>query len=102
MFTPTGLPIELEAYGKTWHVGETEITSLRWVGNHTVEGVLNHTFQIPLDLTDGIFRPEIHFEYQAIPLDGDVPMTDFSFYQFPFAMLPPLTVGSPAPPNMTL
>ena len=100
LFTPTGLPIEVESDGETRGVGSVEIANLRWVGSHTIEGTLNRTFEVPLHLTDGIFRPQIYIDGQGIALDKSMPMV-MVWYSFdPIAVLPPFTLGSPASPHI--
>jgi hypothetical protein len=100
IFTPTGLPIEHEAHGEARGVGSFPVTDLTCVGDHTFEGVLEGTFDVPLDLPDGVYRVEAHVVPGGAYLSDGLPVAEIWYHHDARAVMPALTVGSPAPPHI--
>jgi hypothetical protein len=101
LFTPTGLPIEHEASGQFQAINDpVALTSLTCVSSHAFEGDLQTTITIPVDLPDGIYRPEALL-MSDVPLSSDVPLAVI-WYHNPevVAGLPSIKVGSPAVPRI--
>ena len=101
LFTPTGLPIEHEAYGE--HRGTNapvSLTGLTCITANAFEGDLVVTLQVPADLPDGLYRPEAWL-MSDVPRNADVPIADV-WYHNPEQVLglPPVRVGTPAPPRI--
>jgi len=101
LFTPTGLPIEHEAGGEFQKIKDAVgLTSLTCVSSHTFEGDLQTTITIPVDLPDGIYRPEALL-MSDVPQSSDVPLAVI-WYHSPevVAGLPSIKVGAPAVPRI--
>jgi len=101
LFTPTGLPIEHEAGGEFQKINDAVgLTSLTCVSSHTFEGDLQTTITIPVELPDGVYRPEALL-MSDVPLSSDVPLAVI-WYHNPevVADLPSIRVGSPAVPRI--
>jgi hypothetical protein len=101
LFTPTGLPIEHEAYGE--HRGTNlpvGLTGLACMSANTFEGDLVVTLPVPPDLPDGLYRPEAWL-LSDVPLNTQVPVADV-WYHNPEQVLdlPPVRIGSPDPPRI--
>ncbi|MGD2105923.1 MAG: hypothetical protein PVJ55_12505, partial [Anaerolineae bacterium] len=100
LFTPTGLPIEHEAHGETVPVGSFQFSGLQCVSDHTFEGFLEATFTVPAELPEGTYRPEAYMDPGGSYLSGGVPLAEIWYHHEPIALMPALTVGSPAPPHI--
>jgi len=101
LFTPTGLPIEHEADGEFQAINAPlDLTCLTCVSSHTFEGDLQATITIPVDLPDGIYRPEALL-MSNVPLSSGVPLAVI-WHHNPevVAGLPSIRVGSPAVPRI--
>lgn len=101
LFTPTGLPIEEEGPGETLLVSQDNLfPSLSCVSGNSSEGSLTITFTVPSNLPDGIYLPEVILYSDDVPTDPDMPYVRIWNYDSEAADLPPLAVGSVAPPRI--
>ncbi len=98
LFTPTGLPIEHEAAGEDRLLLWTSFSGLTCVSTHSFDGFLETTLLVPADLPDGVYFPMIYI-LSDVPLSGGVPLVPV-WYELEWIRMPPLTVGSPAPPHI--
>lgn len=101
LFTPTGLPIEHEGYVEPVSAGGpyffTNLTCLR---EDVLAGKMQATFNIPLDLPEGYYRPEFIF-YPSVPFSDKVPQAVVWLHDPAIARgLPILRVGDAAPPRI--
>lgn len=99
-FTPTGLPIEHEAYGERPHVVSAPFGGLQCDTQHTVWGSLESQFQIPANLPDGTYLLDAFIEGGGVPLAPNLPIVTIWNHHHDWAGLPPLTVGTPIPPRI--
>jgi len=100
LFTPTGLPIELETNGATYGIGGLQIEGFRQISNNCIEGEFTLSFSIPWGIEPGIYRPEAWVQADGIPLSlGENPV-DVWYHHDPTVALPPITVGEAADPRI--
>ncbi len=102
LFTPTGLPIEIDTGGEIMDTGAgVTFSNPVCVSQHAFEGEVHSTFSLPVDLPAGTYRPG------TIILLGDVPLSSAEalvrvWYRSAevVAGLPSFRVGDTAPPRI--
>jgi hypothetical protein len=103
LFTPTGLPIEHEAWGETVGVRNVDFTSFTCDGPHAaVSAPLQTDFTVPDD------QPAGTYQIQGWLATGDVPQAEVAdapfvlvWYHFAYwANLPVIAVGDALPPHI--
>ena len=102
MFTPTGLPISHPSAGESIQL--TSITLDNWTcaGSHSFESHRELTFTLPVSLTEGIYLPKMHWISSDMPLSLDLPLFRPWYHMSEVTLLPPITVGEPAPPRLPM
>ena len=100
LFTPTFLPIEHEARGELVILNWASFGGLTCISPHAFEGTLESRFTVPHDLPDGIYLVEAFIDRGGVPRALGVPMIPVWYHPSPVASLPPITVGSTAPPHI--
>jgi hypothetical protein len=100
LFTPTGLPIEHEPSSSITGVGSANILNITCFSKNTIEGEFATSFTVPAGLADGVYGLDAFVNEGGMPLASGIPRVIVWHHFDPVASLPPLTVGSPAPPRI--
>jgi hypothetical protein len=100
LFTPTGLPIEHEGGGQMSPVVSADVGALSCAQPAVMDGSVDTTFEVPHGLPDGVYMVRAYFEHGDVPQAMDVPSVDVWYNFHPYAAMPLLRVGSPAPPRI--
>jgi hypothetical protein len=100
LFTPTGLPIELEAPVHPIGMGAAPSESVDCVSANTFEAAFEATFTVPQDLPDGYYMVETWVDGGGVPLATDVPITVVWNREGQGGVVAMARTGSPAPPQI--
>jgi hypothetical protein len=100
LFTPTGLPIEMETPGNGYGIGGTRTSWFRRVSERCVEADFRLDFSIPTGLEPGMYRPEAWIQAEEIPLAVGEHPVDVWYHHDPTILLPAFMVGSAAQPHI--
>lgn len=100
MFTPTGLPIEHEGPPERVPLISASVSGLSCISSNTAQGNFSTTFDIHPGMADGIFKFEAYIDDGGVPLASGTRLVVVWYHFDPFAALPPITIGSPNPPNI--
>jgi hypothetical protein len=99
MLTPSGFPIQGGGSPSRSLPRVVEVTNLRYLGEHIVEGDLAFDSTLPADLAAGIYQPGFMFHFTGVPTDTQW----LAAWVKPSAevpTLPPITVGEVEPPRL--
>ena len=100
LFTPTGLPIEMETSGDNYGIGGARVEEFRRISQSCIEGEFTLSFSIPWGIEPGIYRPEAWVQADEIPLSlGENPV-DVWYHHDSTIVLPPITVGEAVDPHI--
>jgi hypothetical protein len=102
MLTPTGFPIQGGGRASIALGAAVEVGDLHYAGGHAIEGSLTATAWLPEELPAGIYRPTIWLQVDGVPTNTDwlaANVVHHTLYSQE-AVLPPLTVGTVAPPRL--
>jgi len=100
LFTPTGLPIEMETSGDHFGLGGVHASAFRRVSERCIEAEFTLGFSIPMGIEAGIYRPEAWIQGEGIPLSlGEHPV-DVWYHHDPSIDLPLIAVGDAAAPHI--
>jgi hypothetical protein len=102
--TPTGLPIEHEARGEVVDVGlSLTFTHQTCVSQHAFDGSFSVVFTVPIDLPEGVYRPEADLILADVPLGSGVPVAVvWNAFAERIVGLPTLVLGDAAQPRLPL
>ena len=100
LFTPTGLPIEMETRGDHFGLGGVVVDGFRRISDNCVEGEFTLGFSIPWGIEPGIYRPEAWVEGGEIPLAQGENLVTVWYHHDPTVALTPITVGEAAAPHI--
>ena len=100
LFTPTGLPIEMESGGNSFGLGGVQVGAFRRISENCVEADFTMSFSIPWGIEPGIYRPEASVQAERIPLSlGENPV-DVWYHHHTAVALPPIAVGEAQDPHI--
>jgi len=100
LFTPTGLPIEMETNGVGYGIGGVRVEGFRRISQKCVEGEFTLNFSIPRGIESGIYRPEAWVQGEGIPLSSGENPVDVWYHHDPKINLPPINVGDAVAPHI--
>ncbi|KPL18363.1 MAG: hypothetical protein AMJ93_13890, partial [Anaerolineae bacterium SM23_84] len=100
LFTPTGLPIELEGGMAAYGLGGAPFTSPVCVSAHAFESFLDHTFTVPEHLPDGFYMVDAWVDSGGVPLARGLPVTVVWHHEAQATSVALARVGSPASPRI--
>jgi len=100
LFTPTGLPIEMETHGHTMGIGGIRVEQFQRVAPNCIEAEFSFVFSVPIDAEMGIYRPEAWIENHGIPVAGDVIRAEVWYHDSRTLRFPTITVGEPVEPHI--
>ena len=98
LFTPTGLPIEMETNGDNYGIGGGRMEEFRRIAPNCIEARFSMTFSVPMGIEPGIYRPEAWVECIGVPLAQDVPVATVWYHHDTNVVLPTFVVGDPEEP----
>ncbi len=102
MLTPSGFPIQLTEWSVEWLDIHFNVGDLHYLGGHAIEGSFVISGQIPDDLPPGIYRPLISLGFTGVPTSTQWLAASVVHYTYNAneAVLPPIRVGTVAPPRL--
>jgi len=100
LFTPTGLPIEMETSGDNYGIGGVRVEKLRRISQNCIEGEFTLNFSLPMGIEAGIYRPEAWIENEGIPLSLGEHAVDVWYHDGPTIALPLIAVGDAVVPHI--
>jgi hypothetical protein len=100
--TPTGLPINHPMIGESILAGYANLDVWTCAGEHSFQSSETITLNIPANLAEGIYVPELHWQADHVPLSAELPLLMPWYHQPPITFLPPITIGQPIPPRLPL
>ena len=101
LLTPSGFPIQGNATSGMEVSRGPEFSNLRRSGTNAIQADVSVSIEIPRDIPHGVYRPIIMWIFRGVPLGpgwvgAKVGTTGNTFG----ALLPPISVGDPAPPRL--
>ncbi|MGB2982447.1 MAG: hypothetical protein WBC63_01140, partial [Candidatus Bipolaricaulia bacterium] len=100
LFTPTGLPIEVESHVGSYHIGHVGVSEFRRVSDRCVEADFSASISIPVWVDPGRYETMVHLEGGNVPVgSGEACITTW-YHWDSLAFLPQITVGDPDEPHI--
>lgn len=102
LFTPTGLPIEIDTGGEILDTGASvTFSNPVCVSQHAFEGEVHSTFSLPVDLPNGTYRPGTIILLGGVPLSSGEALVRVWYRSAEVvAGLPSFRVGDAAAPRI--
>jgi len=103
LFTPTGLPIELESHARRVGIGHVELTGFRRISDCCVEADFSVNFSIPMWVDSGQYQVLAYLDRQGshnIPLGFGEATINTWYHWDPETALPQIAIGDPSAPRI--
>ncbi len=102
VLTPTGLPVQGPQEATVWPGAPVHVTGISASGPGEIQGTLTASLKVPEDLPPGTYAPVLDLRFDGIPTTTDWLAANVvrGAYHARRALLPPLQVGSAAPPRL--
>jgi hypothetical protein len=93
LLTPSGFPVQLPAPSARQLTQTVEVTDFYQVGDHAAETKFTASFQVPVSLPLGIYRPSIQFDFAGVPTSTQWLAAVIPYAHPDEARLPPIAVN---------
>ena len=100
LFTPTGLPIEMETGGQRYGIGGVRTGSFQRLSDRCAEAEFVLRFSIPHEIPHGIYQPTAWVQGDGVPLSSSETPVDVWYHFEPSFALPSILVGDPEDPRI--
>ncbi|GEM_PF-576469 len=100
VFTPTGLPIEVESHGGSYHIGHAEISGFRRISDRCAEADFSAEISIPNWVDPGRYEPIVYLEGGSVPLGIGEACVNTWYHWDSLSFLPKITVGEVDEPHI--